>query len=130
MSTTTSSIEALGQRWAQAELASDVTALNALLTDDFLCVGPFGFVIDKQQYVGSRQSGDLKHTAFTWDDVRVRSYGDAVIAIGAATQQSTYQSRDASGRFRVTQVFVKQAAEWLIASLHFSPIATPPGAPA
>jgi hypothetical protein len=51
-----------------------VNALGALLTDDFLCVGPPGFVIDKQQYVGSSQSGDLKHTACDWSEPRMRQY--------------------------------------------------------
>lgn len=126
----TTTIEALGRQWADAERHSDATALAPLLTDDFTCVGPFGFVLDKQQYVGSRRSGDLQHTAFTWTDVAVRTYGDTAVAVGAESQQSTFQGRDASGRFRVTQVLVKQDAQWRIASLHFSPIAQPPGAPA
>ena len=124
-----SKIENLTNQWVDAERHSDVNALGTLLTDDFLCVGPFGFVIDKEQYVGSRQSGDLKHTAFDWSEPRLRQFATTAIAIGRQTQATTYQGRDASGQFRVTLVAVQLQDQWRIASLHFSPIAQPPGAP-
>jgi uncharacterized protein (TIGR02246 family) len=120
-------VRQLGQRWAEAEERTDARALAPLLADDFLLVGPLGFVLDKQQYLGSRRSGDLRHTSFTWEDVRVRLYGDAAVAVGVQAQRSTYQGRDASGRFRVTQVAVEQGGGWAIASIHLSPIAQPSG---
>ena len=90
-------------------------ALGPLLADDFVLVGPLGFMLDKQQYLGSRLSGDLRHESFAWEDVRVGVYGEAAIAVGSQTQRSTYQGRDASGRFRVTQVAVQQGGTWVIA---------------
>src|SRR5690349_8802509 len=89
----------LGQRWAVAERAGDVDALAQLLSEDFVLVGPLGFVLDKQQYLGSRRSGDLKHASLAWEDVRLRVYGGAAVAVGSQTQKSTFQGRDASGRF-------------------------------
>ncbi|MBO0709188.1 MAG: nuclear transport factor 2 family protein, partial [Candidatus Dormibacteraeota bacterium] len=50
----------LGLSWAQAEGRGDANALGPLLADDFLLVGPLGFTLDKQQYLGSRLSGDLR----------------------------------------------------------------------
>jgi hypothetical protein len=49
----------LGRQWADAESRGDAEALEALLADDFLLVGPLGFVLDKQEYLGSRRSADL-----------------------------------------------------------------------
>lgn len=120
-------IRQLSQIWAAAELHGDVEALDGLLADDFICVGPLGFVLDKAQYVGSRRSGDLKHEAFDWTDDRVRAYGETAVTVGIQTQKSTYQGRDASGRFRVTQVIARQEGRRRIVSLHLSPIAPPPG---
>ena len=116
----------LGQRWAAAERSGCADALEPLLADEFLLVGPLGFMLDKAQYLGSRRSGDLKHESFLWEDVRVRVYGDAAVAVGSQTQRSTYQGRDASGRFRVTQIAVRQGDRWSIVGLHYSPIAQPP----
>jgi uncharacterized protein (TIGR02246 family) len=123
-------VRELGERWAAAELRGDAQALGVLLADDFVLVGPPGFMLDKQQYLGSRLSGDLRHESFAWEDVRIRLYGQAAVAVGTQTQRSTYQERDASGRFRVTQVAVEQGGRWLLAGVHLSPIAQPPGAPA
>lgn len=117
----------LGRRWAEAELRADVETLSSLLETDFICVGPLGFVLNREQYLAPRRSGELKHEAFAWEDARIREYGDAAVAVGSQIQQSTYQGHDASGRFRVTQVLVRQAKGWVIASLHLSPIAQPPG---
>jgi len=122
-------IENLVKQWIEAERLSNAQQLEAVLTDDFLCVGPFGFVIDRQQYVGSLQSGDLKHTAFDWSEPRMRQYASTVIVIGRQTQTSTFQGRDASGQFRVTLVATELQNQWRIASLHFCAIAQPPGAP-
>jgi ketosteroid isomerase-like protein len=116
----------LGQRWAAAERAADADALQPLLADDFLLVGPLGFMLDKTQYLGSRRSGDLRHDSLEWADVRVRVYGDAAVAVGAQTQRSTYQGADASGRFRVTQIAVRRGERWTVVGLHYSPIAQPP----
>lgn len=117
----------LGQRWAEAEERSDAQALGLLLADDFVLVGPLGFLLDKQQYLGSRRSGAMRHESFAWEDVRVRVYGAAAVAVGSQTQRSAYQGRDASGRFRVTQVAVEQGGRWVIAGIHLSPIAQPAG---
>jgi ketosteroid isomerase-like protein len=122
----TDQILELGRHWANAERAGDADALEPLLADDFLLVGPLGFMLDKTQYLGSRRSGDLTHESLAWDDVRVRAYGDAAVAVGAQTQRTTYQGRDASGRFRVTQLAIRRGDRWILVGLHYSPIAQPP----
>ena len=116
----------LGRQWANAERAGDADALEPLLADDFLLVGPLGFMLDKTQYLGSRRSADLRHESLVWEDIRVRAYDNAAVAVGSLTQRSTYQGRDASGQFRVTQVTVRYDDRWTIVGLHYSPIAQPP----
>jgi ketosteroid isomerase-like protein len=122
----TDQVMELGRQWANAERAGDADALEPLLADDFLLVGPLGFMLDKTQYLGSRRSGDLRHESVVWEDVHVRGYGDAAVAVGVQTQRTTFQGRDASGRFRVTQVAVRYGDRWTIVGLHYSPIAQPP----
>ena len=117
----------LGRRWADAELRAHVEALDGLLDADFVCVGPLGFVLNKEQYLGARRSGDLKQEAFGWQDVQVRVYGQAAaVAIGTEVQKTTYQGHDASGQFRATQVFARKGDGWVMVSLHLSPIGQPP----
>ena len=127
--TSRDAIRDLVRRWTDAERSGDPDALAQILADDLMLVGPLGFVLDKQQFLGSRRSGDLKHEAFTFDEVQLRVYRDSAIAIGTQTRKSTYQRRDASGRFRVTLIAVEQLQRWVLSGIHLSPIAVPPGAP-
>jgi ketosteroid isomerase-like protein len=119
----------LGQTWAGAELRGDTALLDRLLADDFSGVGPYGFMLTKTQWLTRFTSGDLKHDSFTWDDVRVRIYGDAAVVTGRQTMTGTHQGNPVQGQFRVTQLLVKQSGTWQIAALQLSPIMQPPGRP-
>jgi ketosteroid isomerase-like protein len=116
-------LKELGQEWATAERHGDTAALTHILANDFVGIGPRGFMLTKEQWLARYQSGDLRHEAFTWDDVRVHLYGDAAVATGRQTQQGKYKDHDIAGQFRVTQVFVRQGGNWLLAALHLSDIA-------
>ena len=96
-----------GRCWAEAERRGDVWALDTLLTDDFTAVGPRGFVLDKKKWLDRCASGALVHDRFTWDEVTVRQYGAAAVAVGVQGQQSVFDGRDADGDFRVTQTIVE-----------------------
>lgn len=117
-------IEAFNQRWVQAEITGDVETLSRLLADDFICVGPLGFVLNKTQFLGVRQSDDLKHQALSWEALQLRLHGMTAITIGTQIQTATFQERDASGRFRTTQLLVQDptSGDWSLTSLHLSPM--------
>ena len=70
MTTTPNRSATSAPRWVDAELAADVDTLDALVTDDFRLVGPFGFVLDKQQWLDRYRSGDF--TTTTLDMARRR----------------------------------------------------------
>jgi ketosteroid isomerase-like protein len=130
MTTTTEQIHELGDRWVDAEIKGDVDTLDHLATDDFLLVGPFGFVLDKQQWLDRYRSGDFTTTSLAWHDVDVRDYGDAAISIGTQTQEADYKGSPSNGDFRITHVFVRADDRWAIAGMQLSPtsFAPPPGA--
>ena len=127
-SSTQAEILALGERWAEAEQRADTATLDKLAVADFRLVGPFGFVLDKAQWLDRYRSGALATNSLVWDEVAVRDFGDTAIAIGRHTQRATYQDQPVDGQFRVTQVFVRDGGQWELASLHLSQ-AAPPGPP-
>ena len=116
----------LGRRWAAAERAGDAAALDAVLAPTFVGVGPWGFVLTREQWLARYAPGGLRNQAFTWEEVQVRDYGDSAIAVGVQAQEATYQGQDASGRFRATQVAVRDGGHWLVAGMHLSPLGIPP----
>lgn len=119
----------LAQEWAAAERHGDTTFMERILADDFVAVGPRGFVLTKADWLQRYASGDLKHETFAWEDVTVRVFGDAAILIGRETESGTYQNHPIQGQFRTTLMYVRQRDSWLLAGLHQSPIAPPPGQP-
>jgi ketosteroid isomerase-like protein len=130
-STTADRIRELGSRWIDAELAADADTLDTLATDDFRLVGPFGFVLDKEQWLDRYRSGDLATTALTWHDVDVREYGDSVVTIGMQSQEAAYKGSPSNGDFRITHVFVRDNDRWMIAGMQVSPTTfVPPSAAA
>jgi ketosteroid isomerase-like protein len=123
---TVEEIRELGRRWAEAEERGDVQTLDALTAEDFTVVGPLGFVIDKKQWLDRYSSGAMVTESLSWDEVEVRAYGTAAVAIGRVEQRASYQGRPVVGPLRATHIAVRSQAGWVLAGQHFSPIAGPP----
>ncbi|MFD1536615.1 nuclear transport factor 2 family protein [Nonomuraea guangzhouensis] len=122
-------LDELGRQWMAAELSGDAEALDALAAPGFTLVGPLGFILVKDQWVSRFREGALVMHEMSWTDVTVREYGDTAVAIGVLTQRASYQGAPADGRFRVTQITVRDGDRRRLAGLHYSPIAAPPARP-
>src|SRR5579872_3185641 len=116
----------LADTWATAELRGDTAFLERTLSDDFIGIGPLGFMLTKQEWLARHQSGDMKYDVHTLDEVRVRAYTEAAIVIGRLTQKATYRDNPINTQLRTTLVFVQQQGQWRLAGLQFSTIGQAP----
>ena len=116
----------LAAAWATAELHGDTAFLESTLADDFVGIGPLGFMLTKQEWLARHQSADLKYASFSLDEVKVRVYNDAAILTGRQVQNAAYRGNPIQGQFRITLVFVQQQGQWRLASLQLSTIGQPP----
>lgn len=116
----------LVEDWAAAELHGDTAFLEQTLADDFIAVGPRGFLLTKSDWLDRHQSRALRYQSFTLDDAQTRTYGDTALLIGRQSQTGTYQDHDIQGQFRATLVWTRQQGSWRLAGLHLSQIAPPP----
>ena len=123
-------LEGLGEDWAAAELGGDTVTLGRILAEDFVAVGPRGFMLTREQWLFRHDSGSLTYQAFEWDEVQVRVHGNAAVMIGRQTASAVYEDGDVrheiQDQFRTTLVFVEEQGRWLLLGLHLSPIAGPP----
>jgi ketosteroid isomerase-like protein len=113
-----------GQQWAAAESSGDVETLAGLVTGDFRVVGPVGFILDRQQYLG-RYRGGFAPESVSWDEVTVREYGRAAVSIATVTQRASFGGQRADGQFRVVHLFVRDGDRWRIANVQYSTIGGP-----
>ena len=116
----------LADAWATAELRGDTAFLERTLADDFIGVGPLGFMLTKHEWLARHQSGDLKYDSLELDGVSVRMYGEAAVVIGRQVQSAAYCGNSIKAELRTTLVLVHQQGQWRLASLHLSPIGQPP----
>jgi ketosteroid isomerase-like protein len=119
-------IETIASDWASAELRGDVVELASILSEDFVGVGPLGFLLTKPEWLARHQSGDLTYEALDLDDMTVRVYEGAAILIGHQLQSGAYRGNRVDASFRTTLVFVRQEGRWRLAGSHLSPIGQPP----
>ena len=117
----------LVQRWAAAEEGNDAKALDGLLADGFAGVGPFGFILTRDQWL-ARFANGLVNRSSVVTDLQVRDYGTAAVGIGVLAQETSWQGTDNSGRFRVTLVAVQEGEGWRLAHVHIGPLQGPRGA--
>jgi ketosteroid isomerase-like protein len=122
-------IEELGKRWVAAELAQDLTTMDGLAHNDFLLVGPLGFILNKAQWLERYSSGAFVTTALDWRDTHVRVFGDCAVVIGVHDQEAAYRGQPNNGQFRSTHILAREDGAWRLVGMHLSPIATPPTAP-
>lgn len=112
--------------WATAELHGDAAFLESTLADDFIGIGPLGFILTKQEWIGRHQAGDLKYELLTLDEMNARVYHDTAIVIARQVQQGAYRGNSINAQFRTTLVFVTQQGQWRLANLQLSAIGQPP----
>ena len=126
MSIKTEEPSGLANDWAAAELAGDTASLKEILADDFVAVGPRGFVLSGKQWLARHDTGSLEYRSFGLDEAEVRTYGDAAIVVCRQTAAGVYEDEngryDIDERFRATLVFVRQRGDWHLAGLKRSPI--------
>jgi hypothetical protein len=116
----------LDRTLTRAEIEGDTATLDALSIDDFMLVGPVGFVLDKQQWLDRYRGGGLRTNALAFEDAVTRVHGDWAIRIGRHIQEAEFQGRPVNGEFRATHIAVQDGGRWRLAGVHLSPIGGPP----
>jgi hypothetical protein len=109
-------------RFDHAELTADRETLRELIADDFLSIGPRGFVLDKEQWINRHD--DFTYHVLDTKQIDVRAYGDDVAVVrDAQRNRATFRGQDVAVNTRVSQVWVQQDARWQLVAIQFSPLA-------
>lgn len=111
-------------RLRAAQLAADVAALDALIAEDLLFVGPDGRLATKSQDLEAHATGVVRFREHTPEELRVRRVGAGVavtslrarlaVEVAGALDRGTYHytrvwARDDAGNWRVVGGHVSAA---------------------
>jgi ketosteroid isomerase-like protein len=103
---------ALEKQFAEAIIKADVDALNKIVSEDWIIIGPEGAVVSKSGFLVVVRSGALAHSSMESDEARVRVYGDTAIVTARVASAGAYQGQPFTTRERSTDVFVRQHGHW------------------
>ena len=124
-------VERLVDRWVAAELDGVAAELETVLHPDFLFAGPYGYLLDRAEWLSRLTPGTRYHAVATAmifaADVPARIVGDTALVVGTLAQAGTAQGEPYDGRYRATLVLVQDDG-WRIVGLHLS-LREPPPSP-
>ena len=105
-------LKGLEEKWSQAELKSDVAALNAILADTWISTSEEGLVRTKPELLRRLKAGEVKVQSSVVDDMRVFVYGEAAVVVGRWRGKGSENGKPFDQVLRWTDTFVRQNGQW------------------
>ncbi len=116
-------IDQLEDDWRAAVLDRNVSALDALLSDDYMAITAHGMLQSKDETLASLRSGAVRIKSLTYSDRKVRFYGTTALVTSRVEVAGTSPEGDLAGSYRYTRVYVRDAkGNWRIVSFEASSI--------
>lgn len=119
-------IDHLEDTWRNAILHGNITAMDALLADDYMAITPTGTLQSKDQTLANLRAGNVHFKSIDLSDRKVRFYGMTALVTSRAEVSGVGPEGDFSGSYRYTRVYVKDPrGAWRIVSFEASRIREP-----
>lgn len=110
-------VESLEEQWRTTQLANDVTAMDKLLSDDYIGISMNGQVFTKAQQLDRMRDKDLVLTRIDFDDMKVKLIGPIAIVTSRTQVEGTSDGEPVKGTFRYTRVYKRlPSGSWKITS--------------
>ena len=102
----------LDNEWNEAYPRRDVSALDHIIADDWVCIDGAGLVISKRQLLDRVESSAAFLDPYKFDGITLRMFGDTAIVTGRLS--GTRRDNDGSIHLeqRYTRVYVKRNNRW------------------
>jgi ketosteroid isomerase-like protein len=115
-----SAIRRLQDDFHAALLRGDAAVLDSMVADQCRIIGPKGFYIDRDEWIGTHKDSDYEQVRLESRDVELRLYGGTAIRWEVQDSRCVYKGETIDGLFRVTQVWINQADRWRLAALQYT----------
>jgi len=108
-----------------AYLQGDAAALDRILADDVTAIAGIGVADSKASILADVRSRDLTYKKLTYDQQKIRIYGDTAVVTSHAEVVANYKDKDLSGELLVTRVYAKQQGAWKLVAIQSTRIPQP-----
>ncbi|MFO1250130.1 MAG: nuclear transport factor 2 family protein [Inhella sp.] len=110
-------------RWDQAIVAKDRTAIEANMAADFRQIDGAGNLEDKASFVEGLLDPQLQIDPYTVEDFEIRLYGEVALLSGRTRMRGRYAGKAFESHYRYIDVYVRRDGAWRIVSVQISKIA-------
>jgi ketosteroid isomerase-like protein len=119
-------IDHLEDAWRAAILHGNITAMDALLADDYMAITPSGTLQSKEQTLANLRAGKVHFNSIDLTDRKIRFYGMTALVTSRAEVNGSGPEGDLSGSYRYTRVYVRdERGVWRIVSFEANRIREP-----
>jgi ketosteroid isomerase-like protein len=108
----------------KAQLSGDVDALEKLVDEELVFVGPNGAIYGKEDDLDGHRRGVIHITRLDPSEERIQRFGDVAVVTVRMEMSGTFEGQPFAGPFRYTRVWRARADGWRIVAGHVSAIAT------
>ncbi len=107
-----SELRNLEDQWENAMKTANTGFFERLYAPNYTVVGPQGRMMTGKEDLQDIKNGAFKIESADHSEVEPRVYGDTAVVTGLSTIKGTHNGQDISGRYRWTDMFVRQNGEW------------------
>jgi ketosteroid isomerase-like protein len=119
-------IESLEEQWRAATLAGDTSAMDKMLSDDYVGISWTGQVNTKAMQLDRTSKRTVVISKMDLTDIKVKLLGPVAVVTSRAEIEGTNDGKEISGGFRYTRVYQRiPGGGWQITNFEATRI--PPG---
>jgi ketosteroid isomerase-like protein len=119
----------LEEKWRAAQLAEDISAMDRLLSDQYLGITAAGQVVTKLQQLERMRTRRLDIRQMTLSDTKIKISGRLAVVTSLAEIDGMADGAPLKGAFRYTRVYQRDAGEgWKITNFEATHVGRRAGA--
>lgn len=110
----------LKRDWGKAYVQRDIVLLNRIIADEYSVTDAEGHITNRAEIVANFKSGETLYEVSSYDDAKVKVYGDVAIVAGRGTVKGRSKTGSFHTQYYSTNVFVKRDGRWQAVATHIS----------
>jgi ketosteroid isomerase-like protein len=110
----------LKRDWGRAYVRRDAYLLEQILADEYTVTDANGQTKSRAEIMADFKTGDTTYEATSYDDARVRIYGDVAVVAGRGMVKGRNKTGSFHSQYFSTNVFVRRNGRWQAVATHIS----------